>query len=375
MAGRAMDVGGPSDAGRTGALAPKPAGGARMRALRKNVGEPGATLVDVPVPVPGPGEVRIRVARASICGTDIHIWKWNDWARERVRPPLTLGHECAGTVDAVGPGVAGVAPGARVALETHVTCGRCMPCRSGQAHACTRVEILGVDRDGVFADYVVVPAVNVFPVPDGVAFDQASLLEPFGNAVHTALAQPLTARTVLVLGLGPTGLGAVGTAHAAGAAKVVGLDPVPERRAMALRFGAGAVIDPGAGDPGEELARLKGADGFDVVLEMSGSPQALSLGLSAIRHGGEMALLGLPSGPVTLDLAEDVIMRGLTVRGITGRRLWETWYAASRLVAGGHVDLGRMVTHRFPLERMDEAFVTASSGRSGKVLVEIAPNE
>jgi len=344
-----------------------------MRALRKTGPTAGAELLMVPVPEAGPGEIRVKVARASICGTDLHVWQWNAWAQERVRPPLTLGHECAGTVDAVGAGVRGIEVGERVALETHVTCGRCVPCRTGQAHACTRVQILGVDRDGVFADYVVVPAQNAFPVPPGVAFDHASLLEPFGNAVHTALAQPLTARTVLVLGLGPTGLGAVATARAAGAALVVGVDPVAERRTLARRMGAAAVFDAGEPDLTARLAELAGEDGFDVVLEMSGSAQALANGLDVIRHGGDLALLGLPDRPVSLDLAERVIMPGLTVRGITGRRLWDTWYASSRLVATGLVDLGAMVTHRFPLERMDEAFAAAKSGQSGKVLIEVDP--
>jgi threonine 3-dehydrogenase len=343
-----------------------------MRAVRKMEAVPGGQLVDVPVPEPGPGQVRIRVAYASICGTDVHIWQWNDWARGRVRRlPLTLGHECAGTVEALGSHVEGIEVGQRVAVETHLPCGRCLPCRTGKAHVCTRVEILGVDRDGVFADYVVVPAANVWPLPPGLPFEIASLLEPFGNSVHTALTWPLTAQTVLVTGLGPTGLGSAAVARAAGASLVVGLDPVEERRALALRMGAHQVADPFDPQVGEILASLAGPDGFDVCLETSGSGQAWSLALDALRHGGSMALLGLPSDPVALDWSERVILRGISLQGVAGRRLWDTWYAATRLVVGGLVDLRAMVTHRFPLEDLARAMEVAGSGHGGKVLLEV----
>lgn len=342
-----------------------------MRAVRKERPEPGAVLSRLPVPEPGPGEVRVRVAAASVCGTDVSVWHWNEWAARRVRPPLTLGHECAGTVEAVGAGVDPRRVGERVAVETHVVCGRCLACRTGDGHACANVRILGLDRDGAFADRLVVPAANAWPVPDGVPWHVAALLESFGNAVHTALAQPLTARTVLITGAGPTGLGAAAVARAAGAASVVVVESSPERRALALRMGADAALAPDEADAGAVRAAAGEASGVDVALEMSGSPDALRLCLAAVRSAGRVAVLGLAPTAAAVDWAEGVVMRGVAVQGVTGRRLWQTWLDATRLVARGLVDLSPLVTHRFPLEEVERAIETAAGGHAGKVLVEI----
>lgn len=343
-----------------------------MRAVRKERAEPGAVEVEVPVPEPGPGEVRLRVAAASICGTDVSVVHWNAWAERRVRPPLTLGHECAGYVDALGAGVRGLREGDRVAVETHVVCGVCAACRTGDAHACTSVRILGLDRDGAFADYLVVPAANAFPLPDDVPWTVAPLLESFGNAVHTALAQPLTARTVLVTGAGPTGLGATAVAHAAGAAAVVVVEGSRERRALALRMGADRVLDPSEATVAAVRTAAGDADGFDVALEMSGSADALRLCIGAVRSAGRISVLGLSPEPVAVDWSEAVVMRGVTIAGVTGRRLWQTWRDATRLVGRGRVDLGPLVTHRFTLDHLPEAIEAAAGGHAGKVLVGIA---
>lgn len=346
-----------------------------MRAVRKERAGAGAALVEMAVPAPGPGEVRVRVAAASICGTDVSVWRWNAWAKRRVGVPLTLGHECAGWVDAVGAGVLSLRDGDRVAIETHVVCGVCPACRSGDGHACAAVRILGLDRDGAFADHLVVPAQNAWPLPDVLPWQVAPLLESFGNAVHTALAQPLTARTVLITGAGPTGLGATAVARAAGAAVVVVVEGSPERRALALRMGADAVVDPAEATVAATRAAAGDPAGFDVALEMSGSADALRLCVGAVRSAGRVAVLGLGSEPAALDWSEGVVMRGVTIYGVTGRRLWQTWQDATRLVARGRVDLSPLVTHRFPLERIGEAVQTAGGGHAGKVLVSIAEEE
>jgi threonine 3-dehydrogenase len=346
-----------------------------MRAVRKERAGPAAAEVVVPVPEPGPGEVRIRVSAASICGTDVSVWRWNAWAERRVRPPLILGHECAGQVDALGPGVSSLREGDRVAVETHVVCGMCAACRTGDGHACTAVRILGLDRDGAFAEYLVVPAENAWPVPDGLAWQVAPLLESFGNAVHTALAQPITARTVLITGAGPTGLGAAAVARAAGAAAVVVVEGSADRRALALRMGADHVLDPADVTPEAVRSAAGEAAGFDVALEMSGSPDALRLCVAAVRSAGRVSILGLGASPAAVDWAEGVVMRGLTIYGVTGRRLWQTWQDATRLVSRGRVDLRPLVTHRFSLDRIAEAVDTAASGHAGKVLVSIGEEE
>lgn len=345
-----------------------------MRAIRKERAGAGAALAEIPRPDPAPGEVRIRLTAASVCGTDVSVWRWNAWAERRVSPPLTAGHECAGIVDAVGAGVDDALLGRRVAVETHIVCGACLACRTGDAHACTRVQILGIDRDGAWAEYLAIPAQNAWPLPDNVPWQVAPLLESFGNAVHTALAQPLTARTVLVTGAGPTGLGAVAVARAAGAAAVVVVEGSADRRALALRMGADAVFTPAQADVTRLRAQAGETAGFDVALEMSGSADALRLAVSAVRSGGNVAVLGLSAEPPSVDWSEGIVMRGLHVYGVTGRRLWQTWLDATRLVARGLVDLEPLITHRFPLEQIDRAVETAGGGHAGKVLVDIAPD-
>jgi threonine 3-dehydrogenase len=341
-----------------------------MWALRKLEAAPGATVTDLPLPELRAGEVTVRVRTASICGTDLHLMRWNAWAERRVHPPLTLGHECAGEVVAVGDGVTTLRPGDRVALESHVVCHACAACRNGQGHACAGVRILGVDRDGVFAERVNLPAENCWPLPDSVPIELASLMEPFGNAVHTALAVPLCGAAVLVTGLGFTGLCACAVAVAAGARRVVAVEPVPERRQLARQIGVEA-LDPRQDGFGERLAAALGPDGADSALEMSGSPSAIATCVAATRPGGDVAMLGLPAEPVALNLSDGVIMRGLTLHGVTGRRLWQTWRTAAALVGSGRVDLEPFVAARLPLSEWQAAFREAGSGH-GKVILEVA---
>jgi len=347
---------------------------ATMRALRKTSAAPGAELVELEMPHPGEGEVLVRVHAASICGTDLHIFDWNEWAQGRIpRVPITFGHEVAGTVEAVGPEVHHVAPGAFVAVETHIACGVCSTCRTGRAHICRNLRILGVDTDGAFADHVVVPAANAWIVGEGIAPDHASVMEPFGNAVHAAFGteggEDLLTNPVAVIGCGPIGLFAVAIARALGAWKVFAIEPNPDRRALAGRMGADLLIDPAAEDPVDVVLRETDGGGAEVVLEMSGNARAIDQGTRMLARGGRMSLLGLPEGPVTLDLNDQVIFKEARILGITGREMFRTWQQTTTLLSTGRVDISPVITHRFPLEGFEEAFATAASGQAAKVIM------
>ena len=347
---------------------------ATMRALRKMARGPGAELVEIPVPEPVEGEVLIRVHAASICGTDLHIYDWNEWAERRIgRVPMTFGHEVAGHIEAVGPEVHHVEPGAFVAAETHIACGRCSTCRTGRANICENLRILGVDTEGAFADFVVLPAGNAWVVGDGIGADVASIMEPFGNGVHAAFGtgggEDIATNAVAVLGCGPIGLFAVGIARSLGAWKVIAIEPNDYRREMAATMGADLSIDPAASDPVAEVMAATNGVGAEVVLEMSGNARAIDQGTRMLARGGRMSLLGLPDGPVTLDLSDQVIFKEARLQGITGREMFRTWQQTTTLLSTGRVDVRPVITHRFGLERFEEAFATTASGRSGKVIL------
>ncbi|MBE3599080.1 MAG: L-threonine 3-dehydrogenase [Limnochordaceae bacterium] len=341
-----------------------------MPALVKEAPGPGLVLTERPVPEPGPGQVRARVILAGICGTDGHIYAWDEWAAGRIRPPVVIGHEWMGVVDAVGPGVEDVRVGERISAEMHFYCGRCRPCRTGQPHLCTRLVIGGVDVDGAFASYVVVPAQNVWKLDPAIPDEVGAIMDPLGNAVHTALEFPLAGATVAVTGAGPIGLAAVAVARKAGATAIFVTEVSPERRRLAERMGADLVLDPSAADPVERVLRETGGEGVDVLLEMSGHPAAMVQGLQMVRPGGSVAQLGLPSRPLTVDLGRLVVLKGLTVRGIHGRRIFTTWHQLSEMLRGG-LDVRPIITHRFRLEEYGRAFEMLASGRCGKILLEV----
>jgi threonine 3-dehydrogenase len=342
-----------------------------MRALVKTTAAPGAELLEVPVPEPGPGEILVRVEATSLCGTDLHIFTWDEWAAARLGPrlPRIFGHELAGTVAAHGPGLYGRAAipiGTLVAAETHLVDGECYQCRTGRAHVCANLRILGVDVDGSFAEYVVIPATNAWP-SEGLRPEIAAIQEPMGNAVHAAFTEEIAGQTVAVFGCGPIGLMAVAIVNLAGAARVFATDLNPERLRMALQLGADEVIDAHE-DVAERLRELTGGVGVDVVLEMSGAQSAIRASFDAATNGGRVSLLGLPSSSISIELNEDVIFKGLRIYGITGRRMFETWYRTSALLAQG-LDLSAIVTHQLPLSRFDEAFELLASGHAGKVVL------
>jgi len=344
---------------------------ATMRALVKASPAAGAELREVPVPTPGDGELLIRVEAASLCGTDLHIYRWDDWAQSRLGGglPRIFGHEMAGRVVAHGPNLHGrgqIPIGTLVAAETHLVDQSCYQCRTGREHVCANLRILGVDMDGAFAQYIALPAHNAWP-SEGLSAEIAAIQEPMGNAVHAAFVEELAGQTVVVTGCGPIGLMTVAIAKLAGAARVFATDINPERLEIARRMGADVVID-GHEDVVARLRELTGGVGVDVVLEMSGAEIAIRQGFEAVTNGGRVSLLGIPERPITLDLASDVIFKGLRVYGITGRKMFETWYRTQALLAQG-LDLTPIVTHRIPLRDYNQAFELLAGGHAGKVVL------
>ena len=342
-----------------------------MRALVKANPTTGAELRDVPVPVPGDGELLIRVEAASLCGTDLHIYRWDDWAQSRLGGglPRIFGHEMAGRVVAHGPNLRGrgeIPLGTLVAAETHLVDQSCYQCRTGREHVCANLRILGVDMDGAFAQYIALPAHNAWP-SEGLSPEIAAIQEPMGNAVHAAFVEELAGQTVVVTGCGPIGLMTVAIAKLAGAARVFATDINPERLEIARRMGADVVIN-GKDDVVARLRELTGGIGVDVVLEMSGAEIAIRQGFEAVTNGGRVSLLGIPERPITLDLASDVIFKGLRVYGITGRKMFETWYRTQALLAQG-LDLTPIVTHRIALSDYHQAFELLAGGHAGKVVL------
>jgi threonine 3-dehydrogenase len=341
-----------------------------MRSLRKMKAGPGLEMQTVPIPAIRSGEVLIQVIKRAICGTDLHIYKWDEWSQNRIKPPVTTGHEFYGRIVEVGADVRHYRAGELVTAEMHVVCSQCYPCRTGNAHLCENVVILGVDGDGCFADYIAVPESNLWRVPQGIEPEWAAIYDPFGNAVHTVMAGATVGKTFLITGGGPIGIAAVPVCKAAGASLVLLSEVMPFRRELAGKMGADRVIDPSRESVEEVVRGLTGGQGVDVVLEMSGHPTAIAEGFRAIRKNGRFSLLGIPARPLTLDLAKDVIFPGVTVQGINGRRMYETWYQMDALLTSGKVDLAPLITHRFKLEDFQEAFETGLSGNAGKIILE-----
>ncbi len=338
-----------------------------MRAVVKPAPGPGLEMVERPIPEVGDGDVLIEVQATSICGTDLHIRDWSQWAASHVRPGIIVGHELCGEVVEKGRAAGGPAVGELVSVESHVTCGECAPCRTAKGHLCPATEILGVHRDGAFAEYVVVPAANAWPDPVGLPLSVAALQENFGNAVHSVSVPTIAGRKVLVTGCGPVGLMAIAAARALGARSVLATDISAYRLDMAKQLGADLAVD--AADGVEAIWEATEGEGVDVLLEMSGSATAIDEGFGLLKPGGEAALLGLPPAPISFDIADNVIFKGATIHGIFGRKLWDTWYEMRGLLRAGAVDLAPLVTHRFALDDYERAFDLMASGECGKVVL------
>ena len=339
-----------------------------MQALVKTAAAPGLELHDVPIPPIGINDVLIQVHKTGICGTDLHIEAWDPWAAKTIRPPLIVGHEFVGEVADVGSNVTDFHPGELVSGEGHVTCGRCRHCLAGQRHLCVNTIGLGVGRDGAFAEYVALPMTNVWHHWRGIDEEVAAIFDPFGNAVHTALAFPVLGEDVLISGAGPIGLMATAVARHAGARHIVISEPNAFRRELAMRMGATVAIDPRDGALSDTFTELDMVEGFDVAMEMSGNAQALRDAINSMAHGGGVAILGLPTADISLDV-NSVVMKMLTIRGIYGREMYETWYKMTVMLQSG-LDISPVITHRFGYRDHDAAFAAARTGESGKVVMD-----
>ncbi len=325
---------------------------------------------DRPVPVPGAREVRIKVSKVGICGTDRHIWEWDEWSANRIPVGIITGHEFVGIVDKVGSAVTKYEPGQRVSAEGHLTDGVDYNSRTGNAHIASDTTIFGIDRDGCFAEYIVVPEDNVWPVHPDIPDKYAAILDPLGNAVHTVMAAGVSTKTVLISGVGIIGLMAVTVARAAGASRIYCTDINPPRLELAKKLGATDAFDA-RDDSWIEQLRKETYEGVDVLLEMSGAPAAMDQGFRALRNGGTAALLGLPAKSVDFDFNKHIIFKGCTVLGINGRKMWDTWYQMEKLLLSGRLELDDIVTHEFPMKDFERAFETMISGEGIKVLMNV----
>jgi threonine 3-dehydrogenase len=341
-----------------------------MKALRKMTPGPGLEMQDVPIPAIKSNEVLIKVYKRAICGTDLHIYKWDEWSQNRLKPPVTTGHEFYGEIVEAGKDVRHYKVGDIVTAEMHIVCNQCFQCRTGNAHLCENVVILGVDGDGCFADYIAVPESNLWRVPKGIDPEFAAIYDPFGNAVHTVMAGPTVGKAFLILGGGPIGIAAIPVCKAAGASLVLVSEVMPFRQELARKMGADRVIDPAKENVEEVVRSLTNGQGVDAVLEMSGHPAAIAQGFRCIRKNGRYSLLGIPAKPLSLDLAKDIIFPGITVQGINGRRMYETWYQMDALLVSGKVDLKPLITHHFKMAEFKKAFEIGLSGNAGKIILE-----
>src|SRR6058998_398429 len=340
-----------------------------MKALRKMQAARGLSLETAATPAIGQSDVLVRVRAASICGTDLHIYGWDRWSQGRIRPPVTLGHEFCGVVERAGEEVHAVVAGDFVSAEMHVNCGHCHQCRLGQAHICQNLRIIGIDQDGAFAEFVNIPASNIWRLDASIPEHYGAILDPLGNAVHTVLAGPIAGQTVLVTGCGPIGLMAIAVAKACGSSTVFATETNEKRRAMAKEMGADMVLNPAKEDAVAKILAETNGTGVDALLEMSGNATAIQQGFKALRAGGRASLLGIPTESVPLDLVNDVIFKGATVQGIYGRRMYETWVQMTSLLKAGRLDLEPLFGERAPLEKFEIAFAKLQGGLAGKILL------
>jgi threonine 3-dehydrogenase len=341
-----------------------------MWAIEKSAPAPGLSRIVAPIPTVGPKDVRIRVTAFAICGTDLHIVEWDSWAASRIKPPLIPGHEFTGVVESVGAEVTLVRPGDRVTAETHIYCGLCYACRRGLLHLCENVQILGVDRQGAFADLVVIPEQNVWKLHPSIPEEIAAVHDPLGNAVHCALAGPVAGLRFAVFGCGPIGCFAVGVLKASGASWVAAVDKNPIRLELAARMGADLLLNVEKDAVVSSIRAATDGRGVDAMLEMSGSPGAFREGFESLANGGRVSLLGIPSKPLEIDVAREIIFRGATVQGINGRWIYDTWFRMEALLLSGKLDIRPVITHVLGWSEFDRAVELQRSGKAGKIVLQ-----
>ncbi len=340
-----------------------------MKAVMKLAPEAGAAYIETEIPHVKPGHVMVKVLATAVCGTDIHIYDWNDWAASRVPVPMIFGHEFCGEVIEIGDGVTRTAVGNLIAGETHVPCGTCYQCNTGLQHVCSDMAILGVHIPGVFSEYAVVPEACVWNLPANTDPAVGAVYEPFGVAAHAVLTEDVSGKNVAVFGCGPIGLFAVGIARASGAARVIACELSPERLRLAEQMGATDLVNSGKEDPVARIFDITHGNGLDVAVELSGNPRALNQGLASMTRGGRVSIAGLPSRPVEINLVDDVIYKELRIHGITGRVMYDTWHRVANLIELGVVNPAPVITHKMDMERFDDAIAVAKGGRGGKVVL------
>ncbi|MFZ4834696.1 L-threonine 3-dehydrogenase [Rouxiella sp. Mn2063] len=338
-----------------------------MKALAKLHREQGIWMTDAPQPEPGHNDLLIKIRKTAICGTDVHIYNWDDWSQKTIPVPMVVGHEYVGEVVGIGQEVKGFAIGDRVSGEGHITCGHCRNCRGGRTHLCRNTQGVGVNRPGAFAEYLVLPAFNAFKIPDNISDDLAAIFDPLGNAVHTALSFDLVGEDVLICGAGPIGIMAAAICKHVGARHVVITDMNEYRLALARKMGVTRAVNVKEERLEEVMASLGMTEGFDVGLEMSGAPAGFRSMLNAMNHGGRIAMLGIPPSDMSIDWNQ-VIFKGLFIKGIYGREMFETWYKMAALIQSG-LDLTPLITHHFPIDQFQQGFDAMRSGQSGKVIL------
>ncbi|WP_018125113.1 L-threonine 3-dehydrogenase [Desulfovibrio oxyclinae] len=339
-----------------------------MKALVKSKAEPGIWMEEVPVPECGPNDALIRVKKTAICGTDVHIYNWDQWSQQTIPVPMVVGHEFSGEVVAVGGEVPGLEPGDRVSAEGHITCGHCRNCRAGKRHLCRNTTGVGVNRPGCFAEYLCVPAVNVFKLPEALSHDEGAVLDPLGNAVHTALSFDLVGEDILITGAGPIGVMAAAVCRRAGARHIVITDINDYRLELAKQLGATRAVNVMNEKLQDVMDEVGMVEGFDVGLEMSGNPSAFHEMIDKMNHGGKVALLGIMPGETQVDWNQ-IVFKGLVLKGIYGREMFETWYKMAAMIQSG-LDIGPAITHRFKADDYEKGFEVMRSGQSGKVILD-----
>ena len=339
-----------------------------MRALMKEKPEVGAVLKEIDPPKIGEKDLLVRVKSAAICGTDVHIYEWTKFAQERIKPPMVFGHEFAAEVVEVGSQVEAFKVGDRVAADTHVPCGHCFQCTTGLQHVCRDMKILGVHTEGVFSDYALLPASCAWKMDDSLSWDTGATMEPFGIPVHALAKIKVAGKRVGVFGCGPIGIYAQVIARYSGAGMVIGVEKREERIELARKMGTEHLLNFDKCDVVAEMNNLTKGYGLDVLVELAGAPEALNVGLKALRRGGEVALVGLFSDVVPVDLVEGMIYKEATVYGITGRVMWDTWWTAEGILTSGRVDISPVITHHFPIEEYEKGFELAGEGKCGKVV-------
>lgn len=342
-----------------------------MKVVIKEKPKVGFTIKNVSIPEIRDNDVLVKVLAASICGTDIHIYEWDDWAKNRIKLPLIVGHEFAGKIVKVGKNVTSVKIGDFVSAESHIVCGTCYACRSDKAHVCVNTKILGIDRPGCFAEFVALPEKNIIINSKKLPLKIASAQEPVGNAVNIVLKNEVAGKTVLITGAGPTGLAACALSRICGAVLIIVSNPSPYRRNLAKKMGADVIINPKRENLKERVMKLTNGEGVDIVFEMSGAKSAFLEGIASLKRGGYFNAFGIPKEKIAVEWAQDVIFKGITINGVSGRKLWHSWDALKKFLDSGRLDFSPMITHEFPLEKINQAMKLMQSGKCGKIILKI----